>query len=197
MHILILFNEYIVSVLYRLLQCICSFLYPVASPLSSIKCGITLHWCFVYFLQFVLSTVCQNCSVPLTSSSFVCGLTSQSKYSFNSCHKFLIGFRSGDSRGCLPPLNVSGVKEVVYVTWCALGVVVLHQFLSIRVNFSNEWYTIIGSSMHPYSATFIFALNMQILVAPLKQIPAHMCTFIGCFGLCGCSHNKQVITICQ
>ena len=48
----------------------------------------------MYFLHLFTSTVFQNCLVPIVSSDLVVGLTS---LLMNSCQRFSIGFRSGDS----------------------------------------------------------------------------------------------------
>ena len=71
--------------------------YPVASPLSSITFGTTLRRWPIYRLHFALFTCSQNSLIPAINSDFVLGLTFALKCFLSLCHKFLIGFRSGDS----------------------------------------------------------------------------------------------------
>ena len=71
----------------------------MAFPSSSITRGITFLRCRIYFMHLALSTVSQNCRIPSTSSALVRGFTSRLIYSFNSCHRFSMGFKSGDSAG--------------------------------------------------------------------------------------------------
>ena len=73
--------------------------YPVAAPSSSITLGMTLCICLMYFLHFAKSTVSQKYFIPSTSSSFFLGFASLRINSFNSCQRFSIGFKSGDSAG--------------------------------------------------------------------------------------------------
>ena len=41
--------------------------------------------------------------------------------------------------GCLPPMNVSCGKDFLYVIGCMLGVIVLHQLMSVGVDLGNKW----------------------------------------------------------
>ena len=71
--------------------------------------------CLMYFVHFCTSNVFQNSLIPSISSNLVCGFTSQRTYSFISCHKFSIGFISGDSAGVchqLIPLSM-----IHFCTW--------------------------------------------------------------------------------
>ena len=53
----------------------------------------------MYLLHFATSILAQKAFIPLISWSLVVGLISLLMYSLSSCHKFSIGFRSGDSGG--------------------------------------------------------------------------------------------------
>ena len=53
-----------------------------------------------YLLPFIAGKFpAQNCLIPSISCCLFIGFTSRLKNSFNSCHKFSIGFISGDSGG--------------------------------------------------------------------------------------------------
>ena len=55
----------------------------------------------MYLQHFSLVTVLQNARIPSMSSCFTFGLTSRRMYSFSSCQRFSMGFKSGDSGGVL------------------------------------------------------------------------------------------------
>ena len=50
-----------------------------------------------HLVHLSTSTVLQNCFIPATNSSLVCGLISRRICSFRSCHIFSIGLISGNS----------------------------------------------------------------------------------------------------
>ena len=50
-----------------------------------------------HLVHLSISTVLQNCFIPATNSSLVCGLISRRICSFSSCHIFSIGLISGNS----------------------------------------------------------------------------------------------------
>ena len=74
----------------------------------------------------------QNARMPSISSCFTLGLTSRRIYSLRSCHRFLIGLRSGDSvhsfRGH-PGLGIVGRM---------LRVIALHKVMVVRVGVVNK-----------------------------------------------------------
>ena len=71
--------------------------YPVACPSSSFTLGITLYKWSMYLLHFCSSTVLQKFNIPSTSSLLTVGLTYLRIYSFISCQRFSMDFKSGDS----------------------------------------------------------------------------------------------------
>ena len=71
----------------------------VASPFSSTTFGITLFTWLMYFRHLAIVTVFHHVVIPSTSSCFVRGLISLLKNSLPLCHRFSMGFKSGDSGG--------------------------------------------------------------------------------------------------
>ena len=65
----------------------------------------------MYLVHFSTVTVSQNAMIPCTSSALFCGFTSRRRYSFSSCQRFSIGFRSGLSGGVLHQLTPSSWKN--------------------------------------------------------------------------------------
>lgn len=129
-----------------------------------------------------MSTVCQNSWIPLINSCFVCGLISRRRYSFNSCHKFSIGFMSGDSGGDFHQLipfsskNSEAKREVCFgsLSWknrCESG-------YTLAINGFNVLFKI-----SVYITASIFPSNIHRPVLPRKLMPPHTCTLTGCFAL--------------
>lgn len=107
-------NSYITFNTLQIVQLISNAIciqYPVAAPSSSITRGITFFKCLIYFLHFSPETVSQNSMAPCLSSSLFLGLTSLRKYSFNSCQRFSIGFKSGDSGGVFHHVILLSLKK--------------------------------------------------------------------------------------
>ena len=93
--------------------------YPVALPPTSITFGKTFLRCPIYLLHLCTSTVLQNSFIPSTSSSLLFGLTTRRMYSLSSCHRFSIGFISGDSGGVFHQLiPFASIQSLAYPEVC-------------------------------------------------------------------------------
>ena len=72
---------------------------------------------------------CHCVFIPSTSSSLLCGFTSRWRDSFNSCHMFPMGFRSGDSAGVghqFTPLSCRNVWATEQVCLGSLSWICVH-----------------------------------------------------------------------
>ena len=139
----------------------------------------------MYFKHFFWSTVPQNSSIPLISSSLVFGLTSLLTYSFNSCQRFSIGLRSGDSAGVFHQLiELSRNHSFVILAACLGSLSCMNLWLVGYTESMNG--SKVLSSISINSSDFIIPSKMQIPVLPLALMPAQTCTFVGCFGLWWC-----------
>ena len=100
--------------------------------------GITLRRCLMYLAHFWMLTLSRNVVIPLTSSSFVVGFISWRRNYFRSWHKFSMGFRSGLSGRVSHQFTPSDSKNWVGC-WGVFGIIILHQAVSIRIDFMQEW----------------------------------------------------------
>ena len=127
-------------------------------------------------------------------------------YSFNSCQRFSMGLRSGDSGGvCHQLIPLSSMKDFarlcMYV--CVISMPVYTNNLDVclgSLSCMKRWWS--GkvaprkgrravSKIDTYPSASIFPSKMTMLVLPLQLIPAHTWTFTGCLGLCwGTSHGR-------
>ena len=81
----------------------------------------------------------QNLRIPLTNFSLDEGFTSRHMNSLSSCDRFSMGLQPGDSARVFHQLTPSSVKKALYHPGGVLGVIVLHQAMTIWVNPANEW----------------------------------------------------------
>ena len=132
----------------------------------------------MYLLHLFASTVSQNHVIPAVSSDSRVGFTSRLMNSFSSCHRFSIGFKSGDSGGVFHQLMFSFSKNAFAILDVCLG----------SLSCMNRWESgylrrINGSKplcrIDTYRSAFIIPLNITIGVGPLLLIPAHACSLIG------------------
>ena len=135
----------------------------------------------MYLQHLAISTVSQNSLIPAFSSSLLVGFTSRLTYSFNSCHKFSMGFRSSDSGGVFHQLIPSCVKKAVDRPDVCFG------SLSY-INLCESMYVLRMKGTRPlcimvvYRSASIMPSKRTIRVGPLLLMPAQTCTFDGCFG---------------
>ena len=92
----------------------------------------------MYFLHFSPVTVSQNCFIPSTSSSLLCGFTSRHTNSFNSCHVFY-GVQVWRFRRSGPPVDAVVLQECFGQRGGVFGVVILHESVSIWEHLMKEW----------------------------------------------------------
>ena len=125
------------------------------------------------------------CSLPCTSSSFVCGLISHLRYSLISCHKFSMGLMSGLFGGVLHQLLPSSSKQwatqrdvcfglLSCIKWWPSGYTSCRNGRSVRLK----------NLMVMYNSASMIPSNTKIPVLPHMLIPAQMWTFTGCLGRC-------------
>ena len=120
--------------------------------------------------------------MPLISSSLFLGLISRLKNSLSSCHRFSMGFRSGDSAGvfhqfsCFSPIHALACLDV-----CFGSLSCIKRNPSGNTSSANGMSVL--SRISVYSGAFIMPSNMQIPVAPWRLMPAHTWTFTGCLAL--------------
>ena len=137
---------------------------------------------FMYLLHFSTVTISQNCTIPLISFCFVLGLTSLLQNSLSSCHIFSMKFKSGDLAGVFHQLipwlvmNSCANLEVCFgslscMKRCESG------------NFSWMNGMSVSSRISVNKNHSINPSKIQIAERPCLEIPAHTCTFTGCFAL--------------
>ncbi len=133
-------------------------------------------------MHFSTLTVCQNDTIPSINCCCVWGFTSRLIYSLSSCHKFSIGFMSGDSGGVHHQLMALSSKKA-----CACFDVCLGSLSCLNLwpsgSVCSRKGTNVWSRIMVYSGAFIFPSKIQTSVGPLLLIPAHTCTLVGCFAL--------------
>ena len=111
----------------------------------------------MYFLHLFLSTVPQNSIIHRINSSFVFGLTLRQIYSFSSCHKFSIGFRSDDSAGVFhqfTPLLLN--LSAACIPWGMFWAVFLHELVTTRIDFFNKWQQCSIKDLHEQLLQYAF-----------------------------------------
>lgn len=156
--------------------------YPVAWPSSSITQGSTFFKCPMYLLHLATSTVSQNFCMPSTKACFVVGLISLLRYSFSSCHRFSIGFISGDSGGVFHQFTLfSNIKALARFEVCFGSLSYMNLWPSGKR--SRRKGSSVACNMSVYKFAFMIPSKMQMPVAPFKLIPAQMWTFTGCLAL--------------
>ena len=121
---------------------------------------------FKWPMHLFASTVSQNRVIPAVSSDSRVGFTSRHMYSFSSCHRFSMGFKSGDSGGVFHKLMFSFSKNAFAVLDVCLG----------SLSCMNRWESgylrrINGSKplcrIDTCRSAFIVPLNITIGVGPL------------------------------
>ena len=136
----------------------------------------------MYFLHLAMSTVFQNSRIPFTNSSLVLGLTSLRWYFFNSCHKFSIGFKSGDSGGVFHQFMLFSVRKSLHRFEVCFGSLSCIRRWSSGQILSKKG-SRVCSIMLTYKTASIIPSKMYIPVRPLRLIPAHTWTLTRCFAL--------------
>ena len=137
----------------------------------------------MYLVHLATVTVSQNFKMPLTSSSLVLGLTLRQIYSFSSCHKFSIGLRSGHSAGVFHQLTLFlSRKLLAWIEEC-LGSLSCMKRCSSSANLSSINGSSVCSKISTNKNLSMVPSKMHIPVRPRLLMPAHTCTFTGCFGL--------------
>ena len=130
-----------------------------------------------------MSTVDQNVEMPLISSCLLFGLISLLKYSFISCQRFSIGFKSGDSGGvCHQFIPTSSYNLWAYLEQCLGSLSCINLCEVGGGNLASIKGRRVLRRISQYNVTSIFLSNMHTPVAPFLLIPAQTCTFTGCFG---------------
>ena len=163
----------------------------MASPFSSITLGMTfLRWS-IYLLHFATSTVLQNFKMPSTNSCLVLGFTSLQINSFSSCHKFSIGFMSGDSAGVFHQLIPFSSKKCLARIEVCLGSLSCMNLWWLG-NFISKNGKRVPRMISTNSGAFMMPSNTHIPVAPFLLIPAQTWTLTGCLAL---QKNKTVIIL--
>ena len=136
----------------------------------------------MYSVHLATSTVFQKAKIPFTNSAFVLGFTSRRIYSFNSCQRFSIGFKSGDSAGVFHQLiSLFSKKSLAIRDVCFGSLSYIYRGSSGKTLFRKG--TRVRSRIDTNSTASIVPSNTQIGVGPFLLIPAHTCTFTGCLGL--------------
>ena len=151
-------------------------------PLTWITRGTTFCRWFMYLVHFHWSTVFQKSMMPLTSSSLCLGFTSLWINSFNSCQRFSIGFRSGDSGGVRHQLMLFFVIQFCVWPETCFGSCPAWIYARHEMSFAKMEQRVLPR-ISVYSSFFNMPSKMHTPVHPLLLIPAQMCTFVGCFGL--------------
>ena len=135
-----------------------------------------------YLMHLPTSTVFQNCKMPSISSSLECGFTSLRTNSFNSCHMFSSGFKSGDSGAVFHQFTLLASKNDVASPEVCFG-----SLSCINLWPKGNFWAINGnkvvSRILTYSMASIFPSKTQILEGPRKLMLAQTWTLTGCFGL--------------
>ena len=109
-------------------------------------------------------------------------------YSFNSCHKFSIGLRSGDSAGVFHQLMpFSSMNSFACLDVCFGSLSCINLWPSGYTSSRKERSVL--SNIMVYKGPFIFPSKMQIPVLPRQLIPAQTWTFGGCLALDVCVHT--------
>ena len=137
---------------------------------------------YIYCISML--TVSHNFKIPSISSCFIRCFTSLLLNSFNSCHKFSVGLRSGDYAGVFhQSILLSTMKSFSLLDIC---------FGSLC---SVNWETCLTNGLRVLSRISvkrnlsIIASKMQTSILRFLEIPAQTCTFAGCFGLRGNEQN--------
>ena len=162
----------------------------MAFPSSSITRGITFLRCRIYFMHLALSTVSQNCRIPSTSSALVRGFTSHLIYSFNSCHRFSMGFKSGDSAGVFHQwIAFDSMNSFPWFDVCLGSLSCMNLWLVPYTSLTKG--RRVCSRMSVYSHLSIIPSKTHIPVLPCTLIPAHTFTFVGCLAL-----QRESVCVC-
>ena len=136
----------------------------------------------MYLSHFLLSTVAQNCLIPSISCSLVIGFTSLLINSLSSCQRFSIGLRSGDSATVFHQFTPSCCKKFLAKLDRCLG----------SLSCMNRWpvgnLSLINGSkptlrISTKSGASIMPSKMMISLGPLRLMPAHTWTLMGCLAL--------------
>ena len=151
-------------------------------PLSSTTRGTTFCKCLIYLVHLAMSTVFQKARIPLTSACLFTGLISCLRNSFNSCQRFSIGFKSGDSGGVFHQLIFLSVRNLcACFDVCFGSLSCMKQWWSGNMSWRNGRSVL--SKMLVYNGAFIFPSNIHIPHRPRRLIPVQMWTFTGCLAL--------------
>ena len=133
----------------------------------------------MYLRHFSPDTEPQNCTIPSTSSSLLLGLTSLLRYSFSSCHKFSMGFRSNDSRGDFHQLiPMVRKKDSPSLDVCLGSLSCIKRWPSgytIRSNVCCKMLTYTWASMIPICKLLIYAFTLlfvSVLLITFKDANA-------------------------
>ena len=108
-----------------------------------------------YLVHLPTSTVFQNSKIPSTNSSLKCGFTTPWIYSFNLCHIFSSGFKSGDSGAVFHQFTLFASKKMLLTQMHALGhcpawTYDLKQTSGLWM--ATRWYGVfLHTTQHPYS----------------------------------------------
>ena len=132
----------------------------------------------MYLLHLFTSTVSQNRVIPAVSSDSRVGFTSRLMYSFSSCHRFSMGFKSGgDSGGVFHQLMFSFSKNAFAILDICLGSLsCMNRWESGYLRRINGSKPLCRIDTYTCRSAFIVPLNITIGIGPLLLIPAHTCT---------------------
>ena len=125
------------------------------------------------YLQHILGVmVLQNILMPSFNSGMFLGLCLSLRKIFIEPHTFSIGFKSGLSARLFHQLIRFFSKKGLNVPTGVFGVIILIQFVPIRVHLPKEWYEG-GRQNVSIPCCCHDPPNMTSCVAPLFEIPAH------------------------
>ena len=108
-------------------------------------------------------------------------------YSFNLCHKFLIGLQSGDPADVLQQFTLFAVKKsLACLDECLGSLSAMNLWLVGYTSLIKD--SNVFRSISVYSNTSMIPSKMQIPVGPLLLIPPQICNLMGCFALYKMKH---------
>ena len=117
---------------------------------------------------------------PLHKLLFGVWLYFSSEMFFHFVPQVLYGVHVWALRRGSPPIDPFLVEELNCSPGCMLGIIILHQSVSCRIDLTKEWQERV---LVVYSSASMIPSKMHTAVLPLRLIPAQTCTFTGCFGL--------------